>query len=182
MIERQSSERYAHPLPDLAEDMDTVMGFPCGAALRDELGHAVLALDGMDATRLTVLDVSAPEGFAVALSTMLVLDESLAAWADQLDMARVAVAPIKALAAHLAEPDFEHERRPSFSWVVTASACSVAAMPVCRAAPACCCSMPDSSIAAVRSGCMCALPGDLRRRASPASASMRPDRRCRGAQ
>ncbi|HQV48151.1 MAG TPA: hypothetical protein PLF10_02615 [Dokdonella sp.] len=104
-VERQSSERYAHPLPDLAEDMDTVMGFPCGAALRDELGHAVLALDGMDATRLTVLDVSAPEGLP-ALSTMLVLDESLAAWADQLDMARVAVAPIKALAARLAETGF----------------------------------------------------------------------------
>ncbi|TAH43128.1 MAG: hypothetical protein E6Q43_05465 [Dokdonella sp.] len=101
-LERQSSERYARPVADLAEDLATVMGFPCGVGLHDELAHAVLVLNDLDASHLLILDAAAASESASA-SGLMTLEEPLAGWADQLDMARIGLPPIRAIAARLAD-------------------------------------------------------------------------------
>lgn len=100
--EWNSPLRYAQFNPPTAQDEDTVMGFPCSAAFCKELQQAKLSFEGVDASRLTLLDAVQREDDPPS-ARIIVLPDALSAWADEMDMARVALAPIKAVAASLAE-------------------------------------------------------------------------------
>lgn len=101
-IEWQSTERYAIAKTAQACDTHSLMGYPCAAELADQLGHAAWSDAGLDAGRVTLLERAAAPG-APAHARRVGLPESLSAWVDELDMARVAAPPIKAMAAALAE-------------------------------------------------------------------------------
>lgn len=100
--EWNSPMRYAQINPPAAQDADTVMGFPCSAIFCEELQQAALSFVGIDAARLTLLDAVQHEDDP-PFARIIVLPDALSAWADEMDMARVALAPIKSVAASLAE-------------------------------------------------------------------------------
>jgi alpha/beta superfamily hydrolase len=100
-VERSSPMRY--PLPRLAAvgDPDSLMGYPIAAQLVDELEGLAWSDAGIDAARVTLLDAAIRDE-SPAHSRFVELPESLSAWADEIDMARIAVAPIRAIADELA--------------------------------------------------------------------------------
>lgn len=100
--EWNSPLRYAQFNPPTAQDENTVMGFPCSEGFCKELQQAALSFEGIDASRLTLLDTAQREDDPPS-ARIIVLSDALSAWADEMDMARVALAPIKSLAASLAE-------------------------------------------------------------------------------
>jgi pimeloyl-ACP methyl ester carboxylesterase len=99
--ERVSAMRYPRARIADAAEADTLMGFPCGNECLEQLQSASWSNAGIDAATVTLLDQVASAD-SPAHAGFLPLPEALAAWADELDMARVALAPVRAIASELA--------------------------------------------------------------------------------
>jgi alpha-beta hydrolase superfamily lysophospholipase len=100
-LEVQSPMRYTMAKTLQACDAHTLMGYPCTAELADQLAQAAWSDAGLDAARVTLLEKAATSD-SPAHSRLLPLPDALTAWADELDMARVAGPPVKAIAGELA--------------------------------------------------------------------------------
>jgi pimeloyl-ACP methyl ester carboxylesterase len=103
-LERQSPMRYPQAKLAAAGDAESLMGFPCGAELLSDLQTLVWSDAGIEASRVTLVDSSVRPG-APAHAKFQKLPTALSAWVDELDMARAAVVPIRALADALATGD-----------------------------------------------------------------------------
>ena len=100
--ERQSPMRYRMPKSDGPDDAATLMGFACGSGLSAELQDTIWPQAGIDTSAVTLLDASVGER-SPAHARHIALAPALTEWAAQLDMARIAVGPIRALAGELAK-------------------------------------------------------------------------------
>jgi pimeloyl-ACP methyl ester carboxylesterase len=99
--ERESVMRYPRVRVADETEANTVMGFPCGSECLEQLQNESWSNAGIDAARVTLLDQAADTD-SPRHARFLPLPETLTSWADELDMARVALAPIKAIASELA--------------------------------------------------------------------------------
>lgn len=100
--ERSSPMRYPLARKAHVGDPDSLMGYPIAAQLVDELARLAWSDAGIDATRVTLLDAVIRDD-APMHARFIELPDSLSAWADEIDMARVAIAPIRAIAGALAD-------------------------------------------------------------------------------
>jgi uncharacterized protein len=98
--ERLSNMRYRWAKVPGHGDAQTLMGYPCGPDLLDQLNRSTWSGAGIDASRVTLLDVTANEA-SPAHSRFFALPNSLSAWADELDMVRDPVAPVRTIASAL---------------------------------------------------------------------------------
>jgi pimeloyl-ACP methyl ester carboxylesterase len=103
--ERASEMRYPRARTANAGDANTLMGFPCGKEFIEQLQSDSWSNAGIDSDMVTLLDREV-DADSPCHGRFLPLPEALTAWADELDMARVALAPIKAIASELAAGEF----------------------------------------------------------------------------
>lgn len=99
--ERSSPMRYPAARKVSGGDPESLMGYPIAPQLFDELDGLAWADAGIDAARVTLLDV-AFDAESPTHERFIELPEQLSAWADEIDMARVAIGPIRAIADELA--------------------------------------------------------------------------------
>ncbi|SFM99937.1 serine aminopeptidase domain-containing protein [Dokdonella immobilis] len=99
--ERSSPMRYpmARTIPPGATD--SLMGYPFTTRLFDELEQLAWSDAGIDAARVTLLDAGVGAA-SPAHARFVELPVPLSAWAEEIDMSRVAVAPIRTIADALA--------------------------------------------------------------------------------
>jgi len=101
--ERQSPMRYRIAKRADAIDDASLMGFLCSRDMLDELAGANWSDAGIARSSVTLLDAMV-DGRSPAHARHVPLATELSAWAEQLDMTRIALGPIRALAAELADP------------------------------------------------------------------------------
>ena len=99
--ERTSTMRYPRVRDTDAGDLSTLMGIPCSSELLEQLQNESWSNAGIDANCVTLLDV-AMHADSPAHAWFLQLPGSLSDWAEELDMARAALAPIRTIAGELA--------------------------------------------------------------------------------
>jgi pimeloyl-ACP methyl ester carboxylesterase len=104
-VERKSLMRYPRERVTDEGDANTLMGFPCSNEFLEQLQNESWSNAGIDASTVTLLDQEVAS-HSPAHAGFLPLPETLTAWANELDMARVALAPIKAIASELAAGEF----------------------------------------------------------------------------
>lgn len=101
-VERTSTMRYPRVRDPDAGDAETLMGFPRSSDLLRQLQGESWTDAGIHADRVTLLDV-AEHADSPAHAEFLHLPGPLTDWAEELDMARTAIVPVRAIAAELAK-------------------------------------------------------------------------------